>query len=110
MRHNPFYVLLLLAGCAFAVTACAYGVMTVRDLQLGRNPPQVMPGSIEGARDDGGFGKTMDEYGPTLMLVELVLLAIGTFGAMAFDRYLDAKSATATSRSSSDTNSDRSPT
>ena len=33
---NPFYVLLVLAGCAFAITASAYGVMTVRQLHRSR--------------------------------------------------------------------------
>ena len=29
---NPFYFLLMVAGVIFCVTACAYGVMTVRGL------------------------------------------------------------------------------
>jgi|EndMetStandDraft_5_1072996.scaffolds.fasta_scaffold1015289_1 hypothetical protein len=76
---NPFYVLLVIAGTAFAITACAYCVMTVR---------AVSP-SASSAADSWG-GKVMqflDDYGMWLMLGEIVVLAIATIGAISTDRY-----------------------
>ena len=32
MRKNPFYVLLVVTGLAFAITACGFGVMTFTDV------------------------------------------------------------------------------
>lgn len=80
---NPFYVLLLLSGCAFAVTACAYGVMTVRQLHRTRQ-------AIE-ATDS--FTEVVDEHGVSVMIVELVLLGIGTVGAIGYDQHLDKRQA-----------------
>ena len=80
---NPFYVLLLLSGCAFAVTACAFGVMTVRQLHRSRQ-------AIE-ATDS--FTEVVDQYGVNVMIVELVLLGIGTMGAIGYDQHLDKREA-----------------
>ena len=95
-RINPFYILLLLAGAAFAVTAVAYGVMTARSLQASRlhgfdlpNRPSIELADIENDR----FGRFVDQYGSTIMIVELALLTIGTFGAIAYDQRLDRKEA-----------------
>ena len=73
---NPFYPMLVIAGVIFCVTACAYGVMTVRKLRnpLEENPPQ--------------FIQWMDESGFSLMMWELGALALLTFAAMAADSYL----------------------
>lgn len=87
---NPFYVLLLLAGVAFAVTACAYGVMTVRQLQAGRMARRMPVDDIE---TSASFNQVVDEHGLTAMIAELVLLGIGTFGAIAYDQRLDAQDA-----------------
>ncbi len=76
-RFNPFYVLLIGAGIAFAVTACAYGVMAFRALRMGA--PQVE------AAENGGLLVFLDQYGGLIMGIELVILAICTFGAMALD-------------------------
>ena len=78
---NPFYVLLVLAGCAFAITASAYGVMTVR--QLNRSRTDVSPA-------DDRFTELMDEQGPKIMFLELLLLGIGTVGAITVDQYFAA--------------------
>ena len=32
LRTNPFYVLLVVTGLAFAITACGFGVMTFTDV------------------------------------------------------------------------------
>jgi len=78
---NPFYTLLLLAGCAFAVTACAFGVMTVGQLYRYR----------EAISEMDRFTALVDQHGTSVMIVELVLLGVGTFGAIAYDQHLDKK-------------------
>ena len=85
---NPFYVLLLFAGIAFAVTACAYFVMTARELHAGR--AGLSSGLEENVDGDQSFDQLVDQHGPTVMIAELVLLGIGTFGAIAYDQRLDA--------------------
>ena len=80
-QTNPFYILLLLAGCAFAVTACAYGVMMVRQKNAATSASWVAPEQ----RDP--FNEFVDEHGARIMLMELVLLGVGTFGAIAYDEY-----------------------
>jgi len=69
---NPFYVSLMVVGTLFALTACAYGVMTVRAGQVS-----------ELSAGDRFF----DAYGMWLMAVELTLLTILTFAAIATDDY-----------------------
>ncbi|MBX9790560.1 MAG: hypothetical protein K2Y37_16700 [Pirellulales bacterium] len=76
-RFNPFYVLLIGAGIAFSVTACAYGVMAFRALRVGA--PQVE------AAGQGGLLVFLDQYGAAIMGIELVVLGICTFCAMALD-------------------------
>lgn len=89
---NPFYVLLLLAGIAFAITASAYGVMTVRQLNQGRMSRRTPMEQVASGED---FNQLVDRYGPVALVVELVLLGIGTFGAIAYDQRLDAIDAAA---------------
>jgi hypothetical protein len=78
---NPFYVALLPVGVAFAVTACAYGVMTVRGL----DPLHA---------EDGGVVGLMDRHGLLIMVVELALLGALTFAAIASDDFWSRRSAT----------------
>ena len=78
-RVNPFYVLLVLAAAVFCVTACAYGVMAVR--QLHAAPPAAVP------EQDEAFVTWMDRYGATALIVEVGVLAVATIAAMATDRY-----------------------
>lgn len=85
---NPFYLLLLISGCAFAITACAYGAMTVRELGQSRLPRSM---SQEAPVNGRGFNELMDKHGLNIMIVELALLGIGTFGAIAYDQRLDAQ-------------------
>ncbi len=74
---NPFYVLLVIAGVVFAITACAYGVMAVKMLD---------PAQAVAARESGeGLMFFLDEHGLTVMIVEIVVLAVTTFAAMATD-------------------------
>ncbi|HAY81947.1 MAG TPA: hypothetical protein DCY79_19260 [Planctomycetaceae bacterium] len=83
--NNPFYFLLVIVGCAFALTACAYFVMTTmaRDATTWQEV------------DSGGpLMAWMDQYGFTLMVVELALLAVFTFAAIATDEYWTKKGVT----------------
>ena len=71
---NPFYALLVVVGVAFALSACAYGVMTVRGL----DPHHA---------DEGGLVGLMDQHGLTILVVELVLLGLLTALAIGTDEY-----------------------
>lgn len=76
---NPFYPLLVVAGLAFAITACAYGVMTVKTLQ---------PAGAEEVRQAGtGLLYFLDRHGLTLLLSELAALAVFTFAAIGTDDF-----------------------
>jgi hypothetical protein len=71
---NPFYAVLVVAGVTFALTATMYGVMTVRTLDtLAEEPAGVMA--------------FMEQHGLKLMIIELVVLALLTFAAIATDDY-----------------------
>ncbi len=82
---NPFYALLLLAGLAFSVTACAYGVMTVRALQL--NVIDEMPGSGQ------QLMRWLDAHGFHLMLFELAVLGVFCVLAITTDSYWERRGA-----------------
>ena len=77
---NPFYVVLLAVGAVFAITACAYGVMTVRGLD-----PQLA--------DEQGLMGLMSRHGLAIMVVQLVLLGVLTVAAIATDDYWMGKQA-----------------
>ncbi|UUO06262.1 hypothetical protein M4951_23270 [Blastopirellula sp. J2-11] len=70
---NPFFVALLVAGTAFAITACGYGVMTVRLLNR--------------TADAGGMVDFFRQHGFTLLMAELGILAICTVLAIMTDDY-----------------------
>ena len=74
---NPFYVLLVVVGVVFFVTACAYGMMAFRAIQ---------PGG-EAAGSDSGLLAFLNRYGMPLLLGEVALLAVVCFAAMATDQY-----------------------
>jgi hypothetical protein len=76
---NPFYIVLLIAGVIFVVTACSYLVMTIkgRDASLGA---QEDPSSKR-------FVEIVDRYGFVALMVELGVLAGATFAAIATDEY-----------------------
>jgi hypothetical protein len=83
---NPFYAVLVLAGVAFAITACAYGVMTfvsLRAAEMGENPA-ALPSSL---------ARFMNDYGEALLGGELLLLAVATVGAISTDRYWQRRAA-----------------
>jgi uncharacterized membrane protein len=71
---NPFYFALLPVGVVFALTACAFVVMTMR----GRDPQHV---------EQTGLVGLMEHHGVMMMIVELVVLAVLTFAAIASDDF-----------------------
>ena len=73
---NPFYMLLVLAGIAFVVTTTTYYVMISRVTVAGGIPASEHP-----------LTRWMDLHGMSLLLAELALLVISTFGAIGTDSY-----------------------
>ncbi len=71
---NPFYVALLPVGIAFALTACAFVVMTMRGLD-----PQ--------NEESTGLIQLMERHGVIIMIGELTLLGLLTFAAIATDDF-----------------------
>jgi hypothetical protein len=74
---NPFYVLLVILGIIFGITACAYGVMAVK------------MSTVEGiaASSEVQVMKILNDHGLKVLLVELALLGVACFAAMATDSY-----------------------
>ena len=81
---NPFYVLVVLVGVAFCLTAFAYGVMTVRGLH-GVTGSETSPAGK-------ALMEWMDTRGFSLMMIEIGLLGVLTFAAIATDEYWDRPS------------------
>jgi len=83
---NPFHALLVAVGIAFTVSACAYGVMSVR--------------RMDPSRDSGGptrseqLVETLDRHGATVLLVELFALAAIAAAAMGTDAYWKRRAGT----------------
>jgi hypothetical protein len=73
---NPFYVLVVLVGVAFAITACAYGTMAFRAIGPG--------GGAE--HDPSSLMALVDHYGVQVLAVELGVLGAAACGAMGLDR------------------------
>jgi hypothetical protein len=86
---NPFYVLLVVVGAAFAVTACAYGVTAMRALRPSRTAADAPPQS-------SSLTEFMDEHGEQLLVGELLLLAVATVGAISTDGYWMRRGPTST--------------
>jgi hypothetical protein len=79
---NPFYVLLVIAGVTFAITATAYGVMAFRDAQ-----PATAADQSSMTNEGHPLLAWMDHHGETALMVELAFLAVCTFGAIGTDDY-----------------------
>ncbi|MCA9102296.1 MAG: hypothetical protein KDA63_14135 [Planctomycetales bacterium] len=78
---NPIFVVAIVLGIAFAVTAFVYGVMTMRAIQFG--PADTAdPHSLMG---------WIDQWGIRLMGVELALLAVTTALAIWLDSYFESR-------------------
>ncbi|MGE3776475.1 MAG: hypothetical protein AB7F89_04760 [Pirellulaceae bacterium] len=72
---NPFYIVLVVCGVAFALTACAFFVTTLR----GAAGPDTAPAE--------GLLALLDRHGLWLLIGELSILAVATVGAIALDDY-----------------------
>lgn len=83
---NPFYALLLLAGPVFVVTACAYGLMTLRGYR----------GGPIGA-GDSPLLQYLAEHGTWLLVGELAVLLVASVAAMLTDDYWQRRAAGASS-------------
>jgi len=79
---NPFYALLVIAGVAFVITACAYGVMAFR---------QARPDSQPIAESDTSLLGIMDRHGTLILGGQIGLLAVLTMGAMGTDEYWEKR-------------------
>ena len=71
---NPFFALLVVVGLAFAISACAYTVMSFQNLD-----PHVI--------DRPGLPQLMKEHGMLILGVELGLLTLLTISAITTDDY-----------------------
>jgi hypothetical protein len=80
-RLNPFYLLLVPTGLAFAVTAFAYGFMAFQVVNAVR--------AEAGRHAAHPLFQWLRTHGNAALLVELALLAVFTVGAIATDRYWD---------------------
>jgi hypothetical protein len=80
---NPCYVLVVLIGLLFAITACAYGTMAYR---------AILPAVEPSARNTGLMG-FLDRYGVQALAMELTALGAVTGGAMMLDRHRSRKNA-----------------
>ncbi len=74
---NPFYLLAMLLGVAFTLTACAFGLLLLRSQR-----PEGLP-----AQGQSGYElmELLNHHGVTIMLVELVGLGIFTVAAIWLD-------------------------
>ena len=68
---NPFYVLVVGLGVAFAVTTFAYGTMAYR--------------AVAHTDEGPGLMELLDRHGVSILSAELGLLGVATFGAMSLD-------------------------
>jgi hypothetical protein len=73
-RRNPFYVVLGIVGFLFTITATSYCVSVLRGVRPATSPRT--PSSLE---------QLMDRHGTSLLVGELVVLAIATVGAVGLD-------------------------
>lgn len=75
-RANPFYAMLGTVGFLFTITACMYCLSVLRGIRP--TDPAARPHALE---------TLMDRYGTPLLAGQLAVLAVVTFGAVAFDHF-----------------------
>jgi hypothetical protein len=76
-RFNPFYLLAMLFGVAFTITACAYGVMMLRANRAEGLPQEGQPGF--------GLMDLLSRHGTTILVAELAALAVCSVAAIYVD-------------------------
>lgn len=75
-RRNPFSVLLGATGILFTLTAANYGFAVLRGVKQAAAGSTASPHVLQ---------SLMDRHGTSILVGELVVLAIATFGAVAVD-------------------------
>jgi hypothetical protein len=76
---NPFYALVAVAGVLFFITACSYGLMTLRADHQGR--------VLESRDTQGSLLDLVEFHGVKLLAGELLLLATATVAAVSLDQF-----------------------
>jgi len=80
-RANPFYALLVVVGIAFTITATAYFILALRGNQSRR-------AQLDNSSSLLVF---LDRHGVALMMGELALLTLTTWGAIGTDHWWTGK-------------------
>lgn len=88
---NPFYAMLLVVGIVFAITAFAYCVMTVRG--VGGSLAMADESTAEHSQLGLDLMALLDRHGLWIMLAQLALLGVATFGAIFTDDYWTRRAA-----------------
>lgn len=99
---NPFYVVLVVVGVLFTITACSYFVLA---LQATQNPIETQK-AIESGE---GFLAIMDRNGVKIMTFEIAVLALATVAAISTDGFWTRKAQTVSGQIKNDTD-DNQPT
>ena len=76
---NPFYLLCVLLGVAFTITACGYGIVMLR-----------INNRMSSANDAGQVHPLidlLDRHGMAILTVEVGLLAVVSMAAIALDHF-----------------------
>jgi len=84
ISKNPFYFLLVVVGVMFAVTAFAYGVMTLHAIRISGEPPVATAGSHP-------LLVWLGSHGDYLLLGEIAALGLLTFAAIGTDDFWERK-------------------
>ena len=86
---NPFYVLLIIVGLSFALTATAYVVMAFREARSREDA--IEANSVVAASDENQLMICMRKHGDSALLIELGVLAVCTFAAIGTDSYWQSR-------------------
>lgn len=86
---NPFYVLTAVAGVAFTITACGYGLLMLRSNRAAQtSEPLATPHPLM---------NLLDQHGILILAIEVGLLAVASVAAIMLDHYRGKRIAARTS-------------
>lgn len=83
---NPFYLLVMIVGTLFVLSACAYGTVMVRQMRSATAAVLVPQRAAEPF-----WVAWMDRNGTRLLLAELAVLAVLTVAAIGTDDYWEQR-------------------